>query len=257
MSTRTIRRLVPVLVLLALLVGCDREPPVTTGDDATLTGPITALAVRTGGDVRVEAAPPGAPATVHRVVHHPSGPAPATVTRRDGATLALDGLCGEDCLVDYEVRLPRGAHVDVDTQAGDVTVADTGAATLRTQAGGITARGVDGTLDAETQAGRVQVSDVRGATAARSQAGSIDVVRVGGPVEATSRAGSVTVAPSAPSNVTASSDAQDVTVTLPAGAYRVDAEDIDQPEVTVPDDPGAPWTVIADTSAGQVRVSGA
>ena len=101
--------------------------------------------------------------------------------------------------VQFEVAVPRGYSVDVNTEAGDITTADIGGtASLHTQGGNIkTGRiGTSGMRDAswghaaarlETEGGHIQVKDVTGDLTAITGGGHISVGNIAG--EATLRTG--------------------------------------------------------------------
>ena len=101
--------------------------------------------------------------------------------------------------VQFEVAVPRGYSVDVNTEAGDITTADIGGtASLHTQGGNIkTGRiGTTGVRDAswgrsaaklETEGGHIQVLDVAGDLTAVTGGGHINVGNIAG--EATLRTG--------------------------------------------------------------------
>ncbi len=94
--------------------------------------------------------------------------------------------------VQFEVAVPRGYTVDINTEAGDITTADIGGiASLHTQGGNIkTGRiGVSGLHDAswgrsaakiETEGGHIQVLDVAGDLTAITGGGHINVGNIAG-----------------------------------------------------------------------------
>ncbi len=94
--------------------------------------------------------------------------------------------------VQFEVAVPRGYSVEVNTEAGDITTADIGGtASLHTQGGNIkTGRiGSSGMRDAswersaaklETEGGHIQVLDVAGNLTAITGGGHINVGNIGG-----------------------------------------------------------------------------
>jgi TonB family protein len=101
--------------------------------------------------------------------------------------------------VQFEITVPRGYSVDVNTEAGDITTADIGGtASLHTQGGNIkTGRiGISGMRDVswgrsaaklETEGGHIQVQDVAGDLTALTGGGHINVGNIAG--EATLRTG--------------------------------------------------------------------
>jgi TonB family protein len=101
--------------------------------------------------------------------------------------------------VQFEVAVPRGYSVDVNTEAGDITTADIGGtASLHTQGGNIKMGriGTSGMRDAssgraavrlETEGGHIQVQDVAGDLTAITGGGHINVGNIAG--EATLRTG--------------------------------------------------------------------
>jgi TonB family protein len=94
--------------------------------------------------------------------------------------------------VQFEVTVPHGYSVDIDTEAGDIETQDIGGtAFLRTQGGNIYAGRIGGSglrdisvghtvAQLETQGGHIQVVDVAGALSAFTAGGHIDVGNVNG-----------------------------------------------------------------------------
>jgi TonB family protein len=94
--------------------------------------------------------------------------------------------------VQFEVAVPRGYSIDVNTEGGDITTGDIGGtASLRTQGGNIKMRSIGGagphdaslgrsSAKLETEGGHIQVLDVLGNLAAFTAGGHINVGNISG-----------------------------------------------------------------------------
>jgi hypothetical protein len=243
---------VPPAVLLAVaLAGCGAAPsaaPASSGpvtsvvQDAVVTTtdrrtdgqensdtqsltyrkPITALDIRTAaGDVAVTG---DAPDDTVRIVRHRSwrGAEPVVADTWSGTSLATRVTC-DSCGVSFELHVPAAVAATLATDSGDVTSTGLrGDAALSSSSGDVTARDLSaGTVTAQTSSGTVD----------------LDLA-------------------TAPTAVTATSSAGDVTVAVPGGTgYRVEATtSAGDREIGVPDDPAATRTITARTEAGDVTV---
>lgn len=200
------------------------------------------------GDVTVAAGEPGA-VTVERRISWTSLRKPTVEETWSGDTLTVTGRCprtglkfglGSDCKMDYVLRVPPGVAVDVRTEAGNVRAVDlTGEVRLTASAGEITAESISGPLYARADSGQITGVGLRSDTT--------DVAIDAGGVELTYA--------EVPPTVSAVASAGDVVIHLPAGAYDVTADAASGDErVEVTSDPGAPSSVTARTSAGDVLI---
>ena len=171
--------------------------------------------------------------------------APELDTSATDGVLTLGGGCGSSfmslvCSVDYQVRVPPGTQVTGSTTAGDVTL-----------------EGLDGEVDVATSAGDLEALDVSGPLRLRSSAGDVTVLDTASPrIAVRTSAGDVEVAAvEPPDELVAETSAGDVDIVVPDVAYDVIADtSAGDLAVEVVDDPSAPRTISARTSAGDVTI---
>jgi len=173
-----------------------------------------------------------------------------------GDTLRLDALCpnsnwfviGSTCEVHYRVQVPTGVEVSVRTDAGDLIVRDLdGAVDLNSDAGDMYLSGLSGEVVAYTDAGNIEGTDF--------SSGSVDV---------TSDAGDLHLEfEQAPDEVSAQTDAGDIVVLLPEQdspdgspiSYLVEAAtDAGTVAIDVAQDGATRRTITAFSDAGDVRI---
>jgi hypothetical protein len=123
---------------------------------------------------------------------------PVDVSREEGSGILLQTDGGRGTGADYVLRVPAGATVEVESEAGDVEVENlSGDVTVRAWAGDVTVRGSGGSVIIEAPRGDVSVSDVNTDTGqAELEVGSGDVRLedlVVGTVEATIEVGDVEI----------------------------------------------------------------
>ncbi len=147
-----------------------------------------------------------------------------------------------DCTVDYDIRVPDGFALDVETGSGTV------------EASGVTA----GSVAVHVSSGDVRLVDVHGPVQVESSSGDVSGERLDSPtVSATTSSGEVELdLATAPQDLTVEASSGGVTVALPAGQpYRVEIDTSSGDEaVEVPTDPSAASAVKVDTSSGDVTV---
>jgi hypothetical protein len=230
-----------VLVLLALLLHQSRT---TT---SLLPDLPPRLVVDVAGSVRVEAAPPGAPATLE-VRRRWTWSEPDFRQTRRGDVLEIHSSCFDlgplGCSTDVRLRVPASTSLVVSSDGGSVRVS-----------------GLRAPAELSSSGGSVTATDVQAATLSMSSsAGSVRGTRLAVPdVEASSDAGSVRLDLTIePTRVAADSSAGSVRVGVPAGrtAYQVDARSsAGSRTVDVPTDPTGDRTIRVRSSAGSVTVS--
>ncbi|GAA1798838.1 hypothetical protein GCM10009682_20570 [Luedemannella flava] len=162
----------------------------------------------------------------------------------NGSTLRISVTCPKigTCEVDYDLKVPTAASVQVRTDSGDITLAGiTGDLDVGTDSGNVTVDDAAGTVRAETDSGDVKGGGLRSAdVAARTDSGEVRLTFV-----------------AAPSAVTATSSSGDVTVAVPAvdGGYRVRAgTDAGSRTVTVVGTAASTRAITAQTDSGDVTV---
>lgn len=140
--------------------------------------------------------------------------------------------------VSFDVNLPRRYNLDIQTQAGSVSVEDIhgqvsiasaggnltlgrvgGPAKLETEGGHITVKSVDGNLNAYTAGGHVYVGPVQGDATVKSLGGHINVASVQGNAQFETAGGNIQVQRAA-AGITASTQGGRIDVGEAVGAIR-------------------------------------
>jgi len=152
---------------------------------------------------------------------HWRGDKPQDGHQVDAGTLTLRYRC-HDCSVDYEVEVPKGLDVKVDSGSGTITLRQlTGPVSAATGSGDIEARGLAGRqVTATTGSGEVKLRFA-----------------------------------AAPDNVHVETGSGEGAVWVPSGSYNVTADPgSGEREVSVVQDPSSPRTVVVKTGSGDARV---
>ncbi|MEU7884805.1 DUF4097 family beta strand repeat-containing protein [Microbispora bryophytorum] len=185
-----------------------------------VTDKVAVLDARTGsGDVVVRE---GDRSGVHVTeTLHWRGDKPADGHSVDGDTLTLKYKC-DNCSVDYEVEVPRGLTMKIDSGSGDITLRD-----------------LTGQVNASTGSGDVEA---RGLAAAQ--------------VNTRTGSGDITLRFSAvPADVQAVTGSGDGRLWVPNGAYKVNVSSgSGDRTVEVPDDASAPNAITVRTGSGDAEV---
>jgi len=212
-----------VALAAAGLSGCSYLNDHHAESDATITQQVHALRIdNPAGQVVIHAGDPAGGIVVRRDIDYHSDQPPTPGQAVTSGVLELTANCG-DCGIAYDVTVPPPLAVTVVDNAGEVTVA-----------------GVAGAVDVTASAGHVEGRDLRSPS-----------VRV----QASAGAVNLTFA-APPDDVTAHSNAGEVTVAVPDGTYAVDAStNAGARTVSVPTDPAAAHHVKVSSNAGAVTVS--
>ncbi|WP_432871270.1 DUF4097 family beta strand repeat-containing protein [Microbispora rosea] len=185
-----------------------------------VTDKVTVLDARTGsGDVVVNESDRSGVHVTETL--HWRGDKPANGHSVDGDTLTLAYKC-DNCSVDYEVEVPRGLTMKIDSGSGDITLRDlTGQVNASTGSGDVDARGL-------------------AATQVNTRTGSGDI---------TLRFSAV------PADVQAVTGSGDSRLWLPNGAYDVNASTgTGNRKIEVLDDDSAPHLITVRTGSGDAEV---
>ena len=209
--------LVLVLLLALLVVGAfllwrslgESISGTASARDSIDSGPEPDVRLVNGpGQVRVEGVE-GLQSVEYEVAKYARGLDPAAaeerasevaidISREEGSEILLETNGGRGTGADYVLRVPAGATVEVESEAGDVEVGNLGGnVTVRAQAGDVAVQGTGGSVIIEAPRGDVSVSDVNTDTGqAELTVGSGDVTLedlVVGTVEAAIEAGDVEI----------------------------------------------------------------
>lgn len=95
--------------------------------------------------------------------------------------------------VDLVLQLGHGADIEVRTDAGDVTIADTGKGVrINSQSGNVSLRGLNGPIEVTMQSGNLTVEDsISPSASLESKSGNISLTKIEGNVNARAASGDV------------------------------------------------------------------
>lgn len=116
---------------------------------------------------------------------------------RDGQRISLEpearhGIAS--IMVDYDISVPRGMGLEIESMSGDVTVTGVeGSVSLEVTEGDLVVRGAKGGLKLNTTSGKVLAEDVAGGIEAETAAGEIRLRNVSGAIVAESAGGDIIV----------------------------------------------------------------
>jgi Putative adhesin len=224
-------------------------------DDHTMSQSIDRVNVADAvGDVTIEVG--SGPVTVHRDVHYRDAK-PGSTASLAGQTLNI-ASCGNNCSVDYRIRVPQGTSVTGSLSSGSLSLTGVESADVRSESGSVDFNGVRANASATTESGSVRASGVGGDLSVRTESGDVDVSGLRGTrTSAQSSSGDVTVSTESAQDVDARTASGSVTLTVADGPYRViTSSNDDKADVRLPSDPGARHILRASSDSGQVTVSG-
>ncbi|WP_026122205.1 DUF4097 family beta strand repeat-containing protein [Nocardiopsis halotolerans] len=241
-----------------------------------------------GDEVRVERAMRGTPFSV-----------PTESVEEDDGVLELEASCAGlpffDCWIDYEITVPAGTDLTVETTIGRIVTegvdgvldlgstvgsvrvsGNSGDVTIETGSGEIDVSGVEGSLEAETASGGITAHGAGEHLKVASVSGEVDVsgfsartvvaesvsggVRVGGGftrAEVHTVSGGIEVTTGEPFELlNMESTSGDIDVRVPEGAYAVTDESVSGGRrVEVDTSPEADARIRAETVSGSMNVT--
>ncbi|MEV6833871.1 DUF4097 family beta strand repeat-containing protein [Streptomyces sp. NPDC051133] len=233
------------MALAALTAGglsaCSVVDQKTFEDDAAVSRKVTSIRLDSGnGGVKVAASADASTVTVHRRVSYRGDKPSGTSFRVRNGVLTLAG-CGEDCGVDYVVKVPAGLPVTGGTSNGDLALTDVG------------------TVDVHTSNGRIAVNHPTGPVKLRTSNGDVDIEEAeGDAIDTRTSNGEVTIRTATPQNITAHTSSGDLTVTAPTARYRISASDAHgDKKVAFRNDPSGKYRLDLSTTNGDLTVEAA
>ncbi len=258
MTTTLIRRagaLTLVAAAAVTLTGCGGVLGARMTYNDTESVKITEVRITGGsGDVAIST---GAvdKTTITRVVRRNTNPGESY--RLDGTVLHLNTSCGHDCSVSYQVEAPAGVAVKGELRSGDILLDGVGATDVKLTSGDLTVQDATGPVKLQATSGDVRVLDAKGTVTAKASSGTIETINPGGAVDLDVSSGDITVLLSTPQSVRAEASSGDVTVTVPAGDYRVsaNASSGDAAVNGIVSDPAAKNIIDVRTRSGDAVVS--
>lgn len=203
-----------------LASACGVLPQTTARDEAKLSQQVSNVRLdNKSGDVTIRGADGVRQVTVERTIRYVGGKPSLQSVRVDNGTLRLDGCAAPRCDVDYVVTVPTGTVIEGRMTAGEITLSRLGKVDVETTSGDIRADGISGDVRIQTQNGTVNVALAK------------------------------------PGNVQTKATNGDVSVSVPAGRYRVTAETTrGDRNVSVNSDPAGTHQLDVRTTNGDVTV---
>ncbi|WP_369386823.1 DUF4097 domain-containing protein [Streptomyces sp. CG1] len=223
------------------LSACSALGQKTFEDDAQVPQKVTSISLdSTDGDVKVEASAGTSTISVHRKVNYRGDKPSGTSFRVDNGVLMLSG-CGENCGVDYLVKVPAGLPVTGGTSNGGLTLTDVG------------------TVDVHTSNGEITVTDATGPVRLRTSNGDVNVKDVkGGDIDTQTSNGEVTILTAVPGNIKAHTTSGSLMVTAPPARYQISASDPHgDKKVAFKNDPSGRYRLDLSTANGDLTVNSA
>ncbi|WP_030779870.1 DUF4097 family beta strand repeat-containing protein [Streptomyces sp. NRRL S-920] len=238
-------RVLAAVALTALSAGglsaCSTLDQKTLEDDATVSRKVTSIRLDSGnGGVEVDASADISAVSVHRTVSYRGDkPSRTSFSVRNGV-LTLSG-CGEDCGVDYVVKIPAGLPVTGGASNGRLELTDVGAVDVHTTNGEIAVTGATGPVELRSRDGGVHVKDAKG-----------------GGIDTRTTNGEVTIHAATPQNIKARTTSGGLTVTAPPAKYRVSAKVTNgEKKVAFKNDPSGEYRLDLSTTNGALTVESA
>lgn len=207
---------------------------------------------------------PGEDAAVEATLRWRGDLAPELESRLAGGTLLVSLSCpqgSKDCGGDVQVTVPITTEVDLANGQGAIDIVDfTGPLDLAVEAGSVTATNTNGGLRVDVGSGTIALADITGRFDVQTTTGDIVGTGLGSPIgEAVSDRGSVDLSfATAPDLADLTTGAGDITVSVPAGEYDVDATSR-RGDVTVEgltNTSNAPSVILARSTGGNIAVRG-
>lgn len=235
---------VAVVGVVAGAVLCGGWWPVGTRyeDETSSAAAITAIRV-SGGTVAARVRPgPAGSVTVHRTASYlnPFQAAPPETYRIEAGVLELGGddACSL-CKVEYVVTAPEGVSIEADIATGSIDVSSVSSVDATVSTGSVTVAAATGDVTAHVGTGSISGRDL----------GSSRVVAV-------AKTGGVSIDVAVPADVEAATSLGAVDVTVPAGAYRVQAtQRAGTPDLGIANDPAAPHLLVLRTDMGRIQLA--
>lgn len=219
-------------------------------DKSSISEVVTRVVAGTDtGDIRIRTGAAGSPVLVSRKLQWSFQEPVVKLEPVVDGVLTLVGDCvgtfwqHASCSTDFEITVPAGTVLDLETGVGDIR-----------------ADGTSGAVVAESGSGDIAV-DAPGAMSVQVKSGVGDVTVTGGGegarIHGETGSGDLTLAlRAAPAEVKAETGVGDVKVTVPGGLpYRVTTDSgVGDKSVKIPQDPAAPRQISATTGTGDIEV---
>lgn len=173
----------------------------------------------------------------------------------DETLLVWFGGCGgDDCWVDYTIKVPESTTLDLSAEDGDISVREvSGHQELTTDFGNVSSTGGEGPVKVRAH-GNVDIHDVVGDVDAQTESGHIELTQVEGNIVAIGDSGDITGISLRSDTVEVTADGGDVDLMFETAPEKVTVGiDSGDATVRVPDD-GELYRVLADSGEEPVEV---
>lgn len=269
-----LRTALVALLVGAVLTACGvRFVEYEFQDDHVVAEKFTSVKVRTGsGDVSIRYVPGLAETQIHRNVEHTKDNKPTGVAHRiEGDALVLED-CGNNCSIDYEVRVGSAAITVQGDDVGSGDAAFDGLASIdyRNGSGNFEARNITGNVQITSGSGDIDVSNVTGDVRVKTGSGKFEASKVKGSVTANLGSGNITldqlagkaIVNTGSGNISGTAidndvvaDAHSGDVELTFASPRAARVDSDSGDITVhAPGSGGPYKVTVEVGSGESRV---
>ncbi|GAA2666570.1 MULTISPECIES: DUF4097 family beta strand repeat-containing protein [Actinosynnema] len=244
------------VVLVAGTTSCVRLVWKEATDRYGLGRPVTEVRLaQSDGDV-VFRHRPGAEAVLTRSLRYSRHEAktPATSHRVEGETLVLEG-CGLHCTATYDLVLPERARITGESDGGDVSAEGALSVDLEVDSGTVVLNEVVEGVSLRGNSSNASITGAGGPLDVRLDSGDLRATGMTkGPVTVTTGSGHVELALAEPASVRARTDSGQLTVRVPAGAYKVVTEtDSGKVDITgVVNDRDAAYELFLRTDSGNM-----
>ncbi|CCH35558.1 hypothetical protein BN6_83410 [Saccharothrix espanaensis DSM 44229] len=250
---------VAAVLVAGTLSSCVRLVENSSSDTSDITDGVATVRIQNGaGNVRVRSAEGASGTQVVRKLEYPKdADKPTGATHRlEGDVLVLDG-CGSRCTASYEVTVPsKDVKVTGENSSGDVALEGVASVDATFGSGNTTLRDVAGAVNVKNSSGDLVASDIGGAFTGKLGSGNTRLSKMRGPVVVDDGSGDVDIELASPQSVNASAGSGNLTVRVPQGSYKVDADagTGDKNLNGVKNDPGASVELVLRTDSGDLTL---
>jgi Toastrack DUF4097 len=186
---------------------------------------------------------------------HYAGGRPTASHPVQGRALVLNTRCGNQCRVEYQLTVPASVRVTGNNGSGGVTVDGVASVAVEARSGHVTVRNVRNSVSVTTRSGDIGLHALSGTVVAHARSGDVRGDGLGGGATVTTSSGDVSLAFTRAQNVEVQASSGDVTLTVPAGPYRVQmSAKSGRVRVGVPTQPTGGHLLKVTTHSGDITV---
>jgi hypothetical protein len=153
--------------------------------------------------------------------------------------------------IEYEISVPPGTHLEVETASGAVSVVgNSGAVSVETQSGAITLKQIEADVAIASGSGAVSVAAVTGSTTVTTQSSAITLEEIHGAVHVRTQSGAALIGVAAGVGVDVQTGSSAITVTGDAGTLRATSN---SGRIRVNGQPRGDWAV--ESGSGRIELT--